>query len=79
MLKQYDGRSFAEVLQTEVFANGSNLTDLMAAFGTVGVGTGGFSHFYDAAFLEVLRVLLWDISEEFMLPEQHTYPRALRP
>ena len=36
MLKQYDGRSFADVLQTEVFANGSKLPDLMAAFGTLG-------------------------------------------
>ena len=79
MLKQYDGRSFAEVLQTEVFANGSKLPDLMAAFGTVGVGTGGFGHLYDAAFLEVLRVLLWDISEEFMLPEEYTYPELFGP
>ena len=79
MLKQYDGRSFAEVLQTEVFANGSNLPDLMAAFGTLGVGTGGFSHLYDAAFLEVLRVLLWDIHGEFMLPEQDTNPQLFGP
>ena len=79
MLKQYDGRSFAEVLETEVFANGSKLPDLMAAFGTLGVGTGGFSHLYDAAFLEVLRVLLWDIPEEFMLPEQDTYPPLFGP
>ena len=79
MLGQYDGRSLANVLQNEVFANGSNLTDLMAAFGTLGVGTGGFRHFYDASFLEVLRVLLWDISGEFMVPEQHTYPRLFGP
>ena len=74
MLKQYDGRSFSAVLQNEVFANRPRLPDLMAAFGTVGVGTGGFSHLYDAAFLEVLRILLWDISEEDMLPEEHDYP-----
>ena len=75
MLKQYDGRSFAEVLETEVFATGSNPPDLMAAFGTLGVGTGGFGHLYDAAFLEVLRVLLWDVPEEFMLPEEDSYPQ----
>jgi len=74
MLQQYDGRSFAGVLETEVFATGSNPPDLMAVFGTLGVGTGGFGHLYDAAFLEVLRVLLWDVSEEFMLPEEDTYP-----
>ena len=66
------------MLQTEVFANASKLPDLMAAFGTVGVGTGGFSHLYDAAFLEVLRVLLWDISEEFMLPEEEDLSGSLR-
>ena len=79
MLGQYDGRSLANVLQDEVFANGSNLPNLMAVFGTVGVGTGGFSYLYDASFLEVLRVLLWDITEEFMLPEQYSYPQLFEP
>ena len=56
MLKEYDGRSLADVLQNDVFSGGSDVHNLMTAFATVGVGTGGFSHYYDASFLEVLRV-----------------------
>lgn len=37
-------------------------------FGTVGFGTGGFKPLYKMSFLEMMRLLLWNYSEEHVLP-----------
>lgn len=68
MIAMYDGRSFGDVLQTEVFARGTNVPNLLAAFGTLGLGTGGFGPLYEVAMLELLRILLWEYQAEFSLP-----------
>lgn len=68
MKRRYDGRSFASVLGTEVFAKGSNPASLLSAFAAVGVGTGGFGPVYDIACLEVLRNVLWDFQGLYQLP-----------
>jgi monoamine oxidase len=75
MIRRYDGRSFGDVLQTEVFAASSSVPDLLAAFGTLGLGTGGFGPLYEVGFLELLRLLLWDFSGEYNLPAQADYPQ----
>lgn len=43
-------------------------------FGTVGFGTGGFKPVYNMALIEMMRLLLWNYSNEYMLPtEANTY------
>ncbi|KAG4068323.1 hypothetical protein HA402_007843 [Bradysia odoriphaga] len=37
-------------------------------FGTVGFGTGGFKSVFNMSILETMRLLLWDYSNEYMLP-----------
>lgn len=74
MIAAYDGKSFGDILQTEVFANGSNIPNLLAAFGTLGIGTGGFGPLYEVAMLEILRIVLWEYQAEFSLPSVVDYP-----
>ena len=75
MLARYDSRSFGDVLQDEVFATGTNVPNLMAAFGTVGLGTGGFGPLYGIAMLDILRILLWQYQFEFALPSNADYDK----
>ncbi|XP_037050894.1 phenylalanine 2-monooxygenase precursor-like [Bradysia coprophila] len=37
-------------------------------FGTVGFGTGGFKSVFNMSILETMRLLLWEYSNEYMLP-----------
>ncbi|KAJ6630520.1 Phenylalanine 2-monooxygenase precursor [Pseudolycoriella hygida] len=37
-------------------------------FGTVGFGTGGFRSVFNMSILEMMRLLLWDYSNEYVLP-----------
>lgn len=74
MIARYDGKSFGDVLQDEVFATGTNVPNLMAAFGMIGMGTGGFGPLYEVAMLEILRIWLWQYHAEFSLPSSVDYP-----
>lgn len=75
MRGRYEHKSLGEVLQTEVFASrGKDVPSLMHAFGSVGLGTGGFGALFEVGFLEVLRNVVWNTSGRYMLPDRTEYP-----
>lgn len=48
--------------------NSEKINYYVALFGTVGFGTGGFKSVFNMSILEIMRLLLWDYSNEYMLP-----------
>ncbi|MFL6101702.1 MAG: flavin monoamine oxidase family protein [Actinomycetales bacterium] len=75
MRRRFEHKSLGEVLQTEVFApRRTDVPSLMHAFGSVGLGTGGFGALFDVAFLEVLRNVVWNTSGGYLLPSRSDYP-----
>ncbi len=45
--------------------------------GSVGLGTGGFFPLFGVAVLDIMRIVLWDYSDELSVPDLGTYPVKL--
>lgn len=70
-LKRYDRVSFVGALE-EYFGDRWGATEYNM-FATLGLGTGGFGPLFPVCFLEILRLFLWEYSNEYSpsLPVQH--------
>jgi len=70
-LNKYGNKNFRDALVEGLQENGIHWTkDEFDAFGTLGLGTGGFSAFYPVCFMEMLRLVLNQFeSDQHLLPE----------
>lgn len=79
--EDYDKRTLESVVREIIERNLKDLQDIdgliadeekinyyVALFGTVGFGTGGFKSIFNMSILETMRLMLWDYSNEYMLP-----------